>query len=105
MRSGGLWVRPWALGGVDRGRAFLVNTTQTFCLYFFSWLRIESSFNEIFCLRSEADWPDQFPTKVRKKTNYISVAEPVEPKLFRDLEPELKINFNEHFLQSVLGGC
>ena len=41
---------------------------------------------------------------MRKKTNYISVAEPEpgEPKLFRDLEPEQKINFNEHFLQSVL---
>ena len=27
--------------------------------------------------------------------------EPVEPKLFWDLEPEPKINFNKHFLQSV----
>ena len=37
----------------------------------------------------------------------ISVAEPesVEPKLFWDLEPEPapKINFNKHFLKSVLG--
>ena len=33
----------------------------------------------------------------------LSVAEPepVEPKLFWDLEPEPKINFNKHFLQSV----
>ena len=32
---------------------------------------------------------------------YSSVAEPVEPKLFWDLEPEPEINFNIHFLQSV----
>ena len=34
---------------------------------------------------------------------YTSVAEPepVEPKLFWDLEPEPKINFYKHFLQSV----
>ena len=32
---------------------------------------------------------------------FSSVAEPVEPKLFLDLEPEQKINFNKHFLQSV----
>ena len=33
----------------------------------------------------------------------ISVAEPepVEPKLFWDLKPEPKINFNKQFLQSV----
>ena len=43
---------------------------------------------------------------VRTSTNKIqksSVAEPepVEPKLFWDLEPEPKINFHKHFLQSV----
>ena len=31
----------------------------------------------------------------------VAEPEPVEPKLFWDLEPEPKINFNEHFLQSV----
>ena len=31
----------------------------------------------------------------------VAEPEPVEPKLFRDLEPEPKINFNKHFLQSV----
>ena len=30
-----------------------------------------------------------------------SVAEPVEPKLFEDLEPEPKINLDKYFLQSV----
>ena len=39
------------------------------------------------------------PTK--KFGSGISVPEPVEPKLFWDLEPEPKINFNKHFLQSV----
>ena len=35
----------------------------------------------------------------------ISVAEPepVEPKLFWDLDPEAKMNLNKHFLQSVWG--
>ena len=35
--------------------------------------------------------------------DFCSVAEPepVEPKLFWDQEPEPKINFNKHFLQSV----
>ena len=35
---------------------------------------------------------------------FFSVAElePVEPKLFWDLEPEPKTNFNKLFLQSVL---
>ena len=32
---------------------------------------------------------------------FCNVAEPVEPKLFGDLEPEPKINLNKHFLQSV----
>ena len=27
--------------------------------------------------------------------------EPVEPKIFEDLEPEPKINLNKHFLPSV----
>ena len=37
------------------------------------------------------------------KEKEISVAElePVEPKLFWDLEQEPKINFNKHVLQSV----
>ena len=35
------------------------------------------------------------------RAQICSVAEPVEPKLFWDLEPEPKINFNKHFLQSV----
>ena len=30
------------------------------------------------------------------------VAEPEEPKLFWDLEPEPEIDFNKHFLRSVL---
>ena len=34
--------------------------------------------------------------------NSVAEPEPVEPKLFWDLELEAKINFNEHFLQSVL---
>ena len=40
----------------------------------------------------------------RKHLVFTSVAEPelVEPKLFWDLEPEPKINFNKHFLQSVV---
>ena len=32
---------------------------------------------------------------------YFSVAGPVEPKLFGDLEPEPKISLNKHFQQSV----
>ena len=32
----------------------------------------------------------------------VEEPEPVEPKLFSDLEPEPKIDFNKHFLQSVL---
>ena len=44
--------------------------------------------------------------KIKKNNKSIlksSVAEPepVEPKLFGDLEPEAKINLNKHFLQSV----
>ena len=35
-------------------------------------------------------------------TELTSVAEPVEPRLFCDLEPEPEINFSKHFLQSVL---
>ena len=37
------------------------------------------------------------------KYRYTSVTEPepVEPKLFGDLEPKPKINLNKHFLQSV----
>ena len=31
----------------------------------------------------------------------VAEPEPVELKLFWDLEPEPKINFNKHFLQSV----
>ena len=31
----------------------------------------------------------------------VAEPEPVKPKLFWDLEPEPKINFNKHFLQSV----
>ena len=36
------------------------------------------------------------------RTNSVAKPEPVEPKLFWDLELEPKINFNKHFLQSVL---
>ena len=32
----------------------------------------------------------------------VAEPEPVETKLFLDLEPEPKINFNKQFLQSVL---
>ena len=37
------------------------------------------------------------------RSDFYSVAEPepVEQKLFWDLEPEPKINFNIHFLQTV----
>ena len=31
----------------------------------------------------------------------VAEPEPVEPKIFWDLEPARKINFNKHFLQSV----
>ena len=41
--------------------------------------------------------------RLAKRATKISVAEPepVEPKLFGDLEPEPEINLNKHFLQSV----
>ena len=38
----------------------------------------------------------------RRRSNFKRVAEPVEQKLFWNLEPEPKINFDKHFLQSVL---
>ena len=34
-------------------------------------------------------------------TTSVAEPEPVEPKLFGDLEPEPKINLNKHFLLSV----
>ena len=51
--------------------------------------------------------PEAVPVTDRKRpapnTSYsVAEPEPVEPKLFWDLEPEPKINFNKHFLQSVL---
>ena len=41
--------------------------------------------------------------RLGKRATKISVAEPepVEPKLFGDLEPEPEINLNKHFLLSV----
>ena len=33
--------------------------------------------------------------------NSVAAPEPVEPKLFGDMEPEPNINLNKHFLQSV----
>ena len=41
------------------------------------------------------------PFKEQFQKILSSVAEPVELKLFGDLEPEPKISLNKHFLQSV----
>ena len=35
----------------------------------------------------------------------VAEPEPVEPKLFWDLEPEPKINFNKNIFCSQFGGC
>ena len=45
-------------------------------------------------------WREQIPKPISNRS--VAEPEPAEPKLFWDLEPEPKINFNEHFLQSVL---
>ena len=43
--------------------------------------------------------------RVRTLSDSVAEPEPEEPKLFWDLEPEPepKINFNKHFLQSFVG--
>ena len=54
-------------------------------------------------------WPEGnnhrlFPDKQEGKVmifHSVAEPEPVEPKVFWDLELEPKINFNKHFLQSV----
>ena len=40
-------------------------------------------------------------TELHIKYGSVAEPEPVEPKLFGDLEPEPKIYLNKHFLQSV----
>ena len=47
------------------------------------------------------DVVSQVLSRGRLRILVCSVAEPVEPKLFGDLELEPKINLNKHFLQSV----
>ena len=43
------------------------------------------------------------PTNFFNRLSSVAEPEPdpVEPKLFEDLEPEPKINLSKHFLQSV----
>ena len=71
-----------------------------------AWIRIWTEKNMLdsdphHCSSRNIFRKDSYPLHIMSLLHSVAEPEPVEPKLFGDLEPEPKINLNKYFLQSV----